>query len=170
MPEDVPCDICQQSHEEAIGPLERDQSYGDATESTGSTIIQDARRRAYSELARFREDLVVVRGSCLLCRAIGEGWEHDFKSCYRRADVFHERKQARIRHESKGRKWLQPYTACFWCHCATASSSTLQAQIGCPRGLIDDSGPLKPFSTGLERNAILEVVELFKQSESQQKH
>jgi superfamily II DNA helicase RecQ len=24
MPEDVPCDICQQSHEEAIGPLERD--------------------------------------------------------------------------------------------------------------------------------------------------
>jgi superfamily II DNA helicase RecQ len=113
MPEDVPCDICQQSHEEAIGPLERDQSYRNATESTGSTIIQDTRRRAYSELARFREDLVVVRGSCLLCRAMGEGWEHDFKSCYRRADVFRERKQARIRYESKGRKWLQPYSACF---------------------------------------------------------
>jgi hypothetical protein len=53
------------------------------------------------------------------------------------------------------------------CYYATASSFTLQAQIGCPRGLIDDSGLLKPFSTGLERNAILEVVELFKQSESQ---
>jgi superfamily II DNA helicase RecQ len=115
MREDVPCDICQQSHEEAIGPLERDQRHSDATERTGSAMMQEARRREYSELARFREDLVVVRGSCLLCRAIGEGWDHDFKSCYRRADVFHERKQARIRHESKGRKWLQPYTACFWC-------------------------------------------------------
>jgi len=115
MLEDVPCDICQQSHDEAVRPAERDQSYSDATRPTRSAIIEEARRREYSELARFCEDLVVVRGSCLLCRATGERWDHDFKSCYRRADVFHERKQARIRHESKGRKWLQPYTACFWC-------------------------------------------------------
>jgi hypothetical protein len=35
--------------------------------------------------------------------------------------------------------------------------------------LIDDLGTLKVSSTGLERSAILEVVELFKQSESRQK-
>ena len=55
------------------------------------------------------------------------------------------------------------------CHYATASSSIIQVRIGCLRGSIDDSGTLKASSTGLERNAILEVVELSKQSESRQK-
>lgn len=53
-----------------------------------------------------------------------------------------------------------------YCYYATASSFILQAQIGCLRSSIDDSGTLKASLTGLERNAILEVVELFKQSES----
>jgi hypothetical protein len=52
---------------------------------------------------------------------------------------------------------------------AMASSSMIQAQIGYLRGSIDDLGTLKASSTGLERNAILEVVELSKQSESRQK-
>lgn len=115
MPEDVPCDICQQSHDEAIGPPDRDRCCRDVESFTGDVMIQRARRQAYLELSRFREDLVHVRGSCLLCRATGERWDHEFNSCHRRADVIRERRQARIRNESKGRKWLRPYTACFWC-------------------------------------------------------
>jgi hypothetical protein len=29
--------------------------------------------------------------------------------------VFEQRTKARQRHEQRGRKWLQPYTSCFWC-------------------------------------------------------
>jgi superfamily II DNA or RNA helicase len=115
MLDDVPCDICQQSHEEPIGLPERDPRLGTTSEFTGDDMIKGRRQRKCLELARYREDLVAVRGSCLLCRAMEDQWDHDFGWRHRKTDVFHERKQARIRHESRGWQWLRPYTACFWC-------------------------------------------------------
>ena len=43
------------------------------------------------------------------------GWDHSFSTCPRRFEVFEERNKARQRHEGRGRKWIQPYTSCFWC-------------------------------------------------------
>ena len=136
MPEDVPCEICQQSHTEPVGLLERDPRLGVATEFTGHDLIQKARQKEYLELTRYREDLIAVRGSCLLCRAMEDRWDHAFGTCSRRADVIHARKQARTRHESQGRQWLQPYTACFWCFnpqsvCPRASADGDQASRRC---------------------------------------
>lgn len=115
MPEDVLCDICQQSHEEPIRPSGKDSEVEGAMESTGNEVIERARQREHLELARYREDLIAVRGSCALCRVMEDQWDHDFRTCQRRIGVFQESKRARRRGESKGGQWLQPYSACFWC-------------------------------------------------------
>lgn len=115
MADDVPCDICRQGHEEPVEPVEEDQAYTNTTNFTGEALIHEARKKEYLELARYREDLLMVRGTCLLCRATGERWDHDLQSCYRRAEVFNEKKRAIDRHQSKGQRWLRQYTACFWC-------------------------------------------------------
>ena len=125
MPEDVPCDVCQRSHTEPIpareGVEEKDQH-------TGPGVIQRRRLEAYNEVARYREHLAAVQGTCLLCRGKGKGWDHAFSTCQWRHELFQERKRTQKRHESRGRRWLQPYTACFWC---------MNPQSICPRA---DSG------------------------------
>jgi superfamily II DNA helicase RecQ len=112
MPDDVPCDICGVAHEDAIGQpgsVERDTTY------TGLQLIQQERLRAHTEMAQYRLDLASVKGTCLFCRAIRQSWDHEFSACPRRFEVFEQRTKARQRHEQRGRKWLQPYTSCFWC-------------------------------------------------------
>jgi hypothetical protein len=66
-------------------------------------------------MAQYRLDLASVKGTCLFCRAIRQSWDHEFSACPRRFEVFEQRTKARQRHEQRGRKWLQPYTSCFWC-------------------------------------------------------
>jgi superfamily II DNA helicase RecQ len=112
MPEDVPCDVCKVAHQDIIDPIEKvdqDKTY------TGLQLIQQEKLRAQSELGQFRLDLASVKGTCLLCRAVGEQWDHGFSACPQRFGVFEQRKKAKQRHEGRGRKWLQPYTTCFWC-------------------------------------------------------
>lgn len=83
MSEDVPCDICQTCHEDPIGPPEtKESSTTINTGFTGTAAIQKALQRDKVALARYREDLIAVRGTCLLCRAIGQRWDHEFASCH----------------------------------------------------------------------------------------
>ena len=112
MPEDVPCDICEVAHEDAID--QRSSVEQDATH-TGLQLIQQERLRAHTELAQYRLGLASVKGTCLFCRTIKQSWDHEFSACPRRFEVFEQRTKARQRHEQRGRKWLQPYTSCFWC-------------------------------------------------------
>lgn len=112
MPEDVPCDICRVSHTDVIDPIEKVEQ---DTRHTGLQLIQQERLRDHTELAQYRLDLASVTGTCLFCRTVKHGWDHDFSACPRRFEVFEERKKARQRHEQQGRKWLQLYTSCFWC-------------------------------------------------------
>ena len=126
---DVACDICQRCHEQPVGPPERTTAGRETgMDCTGTDLIQIAQRRDHAELARYREDLLAVRGSCLLCRALEERWDHHFAACHRRHSMFRERNRVRQRCEAKGRRWLQPYTACFWC---------LNPQSVCPRADMD---------------------------------
>jgi len=74
-----------------------------------------ATERALRTGARYQEDLLAVRSTCLLCRTMGDRWDHDFSLCSRKHEVFLERKQARYLFEAKGGLRLQPYTACFSC-------------------------------------------------------
>jgi superfamily II DNA helicase RecQ len=112
MPEDVPCDVCGVAHQDAIDPVEKVEQ---DIAHTGLRLIQQERLQAHTELAQYRLDLASVKGTCLLCRAVKSSWDHDFSTCSRRFEVFEERSRARQRHERRGRKWLQPYTSCFWC-------------------------------------------------------
>ncbi|KAM0713375.1 hypothetical protein Q7P37_010337 [Cladosporium fusiforme] len=125
MPEDVPCEICKIAHEETIDPAEKVEQ---REIHTGLQTIQQERLRAQTELAQYRLDLASVKGTCLLCRAVGQRWEHEFSACPRRFEVFEERNKARRRHEGRGRKWLQPYTSCFWC--LNPQSICQQAELG----------------------------------------
>lgn len=112
MPEDVPCDVCGSTHQEAIAPREVVKR---VEEHTGLDLIQRDRLRAYSELARYREDLAAVQGICLLCRGREKAWDHLFSQCQGRHEVIQERNKAQQRCKAKGRGWLQPFTGCFWC-------------------------------------------------------
>jgi superfamily II DNA helicase RecQ len=112
MQEDVPCDVCKIGHQEAMEPPKMTKT---GIEHTGIDLIRQGRLKAYSELARYREDLSAVHGTCLLCRALDQKWDHAFSSCVGRYEVFQERSKARRRHQAKGEEWLRPFTACFWC-------------------------------------------------------
>jgi hypothetical protein len=129
IPEDVPCDICKESHQDVIDPVEKVKQ---DTARTGLQLIQQERLRAHTELAQYRLDLASVRGTFLLCRAVKSSWDHDFSACPRRFDVFEERGRARQRHKRRGRKWLQPYTSCFWC--LNPQSICQQAELGAKGG------------------------------------
>jgi hypothetical protein len=112
MPEDVLCDVCGTAHQDVIDLVEKVKQ---DTAHTGLQLIQQERLRAHTELAQYCLDLASVKGTYLLCRAVKSGWDHNFSTCPRRFEVFEERSKARQRHERRGRKWLQPYTSCFWC-------------------------------------------------------
>lgn len=113
---DIPCDFCQRTHDEPIGPPAEMEREGVPQEThTGAAAIHRARLSEQTELARYIEDMLAVRGSCMFCRAAGERWDHPFPMCHRRFEVFRLRDKARRRHTERGRRWLQPYTACFWC-------------------------------------------------------
>jgi superfamily II DNA helicase RecQ len=129
MPEDVPCDVCGIAHQDMIDRVEKVKQ---DTANTGLRLIQQEQLRAHTELAQYRLDLASVRGTCLLCRAVKSSWDHDFSTCPRRFEVFEERSKARQRHERRGRKWLQPYTSCFWC--LNPQSICQQAELGSKGG------------------------------------
>lgn len=114
--EDVLCDICQTlgGAQDTYPSLDEPDRKLDRA-FTGANVIQSSLQNDHMMLANYRQDLAAVRGTCLLCRVIGERWDHRFTSCSRQQEIFDQRKQARQRSGAKGRQWLQPYSACFWC-------------------------------------------------------
>ena len=147
---DVPCAVCKACHEEPIPPPPPTQTESDIQERfTGAACIRRMRREEFAELARFREDLIAVRGSCLLCRGLGRQWDHPFSSCARRHEVFQERDRARRRHEQRGRRWIAPYTACFWCLNPQSVCSRGDPQVGRDMQQCDDKDVVLPLCYGI---------------------
>ena len=136
MTEDVPCDVCQRSHEEAVP---RREVVAVPDEHTGLDLMLQEKVRTQSEFTRYRQHLHAVQGICLLCRALDEGWDHEFGRCGRRYQVFEERSKARRRHEAMGRTWLPPFSVCFWCFhpqsiCPRAAGRGKEERKGCEHG------------------------------------
>ena len=57
MKEDVACDVCKVSHDEAVPPPVERAKGEEAKTYTGAGMIQRERQEAYLELSRYREDL-----------------------------------------------------------------------------------------------------------------
>ena len=112
MTEDVTCDFCPSSHTESI-PLPKRAPR--SRQYTGLDAIQREKLQAHDELARYREHLYAVRGTCLLCRACDEPWDHKISECSQRHNLFDQRNRTRRKHEAAGKTWFKPFTACFWC-------------------------------------------------------
>jgi hypothetical protein len=93
-------------------PLEEPAVDAIVQASTGSQLIHEQRYIEYLELQRYKEDLRVVVGTCLICRASRQEWDHEFSRCSQRSDFI------RVWEEVKASKanWIQAYHACFWCY------------------------------------------------------
>jgi superfamily II DNA helicase RecQ len=117
---DVKCYVCtQQSGDidiqvDRVEPLPLEEPAVDALvqASTGSQLIHEQRYTEYQELQRYKEDLRVVIGTCVICRVSHQEWDHEFSRCSQRSDFI------RVREEVKALKanWIQAYHACFWCY------------------------------------------------------
>lgn len=134
MGEDVPCDVCRMSHEEAILPKAVPGPLG--CQSSGADILARDRLRQHNELALYQDTLPAMRGLCVLCRAKDYAWDHVSTTCPHRQKVFQAQTDARRRSEANGRSWLNPFSACFWCLnpqsiCHRAGSDSGQERHGC---------------------------------------
>jgi hypothetical protein len=109
--EDVLCDICSASPARTPPPL---SPLAPALQHTGRTAIQEKLQLAQLELRRYQEDLLVVQGTCVLCRALGTAWDHTFSTCWRRFGFFAARN--RVKNQGRGTPWISPYHACYWCY------------------------------------------------------
>ena len=127
---DVICDICR------AGPAPAPSPPIPTLQSTGSVAIQEKRRLAELELSRYQEDLLAVRGTCLLCRVTGSAWDHSFATCWRRFDFLEARHQAQK--PRLGRPWIAPYHACYWCYNPQAVCQRADPESDCPSCLYTD--------------------------------
>jgi hypothetical protein len=128
--EDVICDICSAGPARAASPTVL------APQPTGSTAISEKRRLASLELSRYQEDLLAVQGTCLLCRASGDAWDHTFPTCWRRFEFFETRN--RVRNQGHRGPWIALYHACYWCYNPQAVCPRADPESGCQSCLYTD--------------------------------
>lgn len=126
--EDIVCDVC--SAGPALAPPSPEPG---PPLYTGGAVIQEKRRLADLELSRYREDLLVVRGTCLLCRVLGDAWDHAFSTCWRRSEFFAARNRAKAQGPSQRAPWIAPYHACYWCYNPQAICPRADPESDCQR-------------------------------------
>ena len=131
--EDVVCDVCSAGLALAPSPAPSPEP---ALQYTGSAAIQEKRRRADLELSRYQEDLLAVQGTCLLCRAFGDAWDHAFPTCWRRFEFFEARN--RVKDQKQGGPWITPYHACYWCYNPQAVCQRADPESNCQSCLYAD--------------------------------
>jgi superfamily II DNA or RNA helicase len=131
--EDVVCDICSAGPALASSPAPSPEP---ALQYTGSAAIQEKRRRADLELSRYQEDLLAVQGTCLLCRAFGDAWDHAFSTCWRRFEFFEARN--RVKDQKQEGPWITPYHACYWCYNPQAVCQRADPESNCQSCLYAD--------------------------------
>ncbi|KAJ6438068.1 P-loop containing nucleoside triphosphate hydrolase protein [Purpureocillium lavendulum] len=141
---DVTCKLCEyrrlqpsEAVDHSAAVMDGDEPTGSAdaagtpeileAEHTGSAIIEAKRRAEYLELSRYEDDLMAVVGTCLLCRGLGEPWDHTLDGCPWRFDYCKARDRARDRGRHEGGDWIAKFHACYWCYnpqtvCARAGS------------------------------------------------
>ena len=126
---EVECDVCAKrvggraeagtgsgNEQGTIGlGKEEDERREFAQQSSGLDAIDTERVRQEREVSRYREHLAAIQGMCGLCRMVGDHWEHPFRECRRRQEVFQAKREVRERIRASGKEWIQPYKACFWC-------------------------------------------------------
>ena len=139
--EDATCDVCSgASPARALSPAARAAPAAalaaPALQPTGGAAIQEKRRLADLELSRYREDLLAVQGTCLLCRALGDAWDHAFPACWRRSEFLAARNRARD--AGHGKPWISPYHACYWCYNPQAICRRADPESGCQSCLYAD--------------------------------
>ncbi len=114
--EDAVCDVCRTPALTVDLPtcLEGKHKLEPAVMAhTGSAIIRQKQRAMYLERSLYEEDLMAIQGTCILCRKLGEPWDHVFTTCSRRFDVFRARDRAK--QQCKG-PWIAAFHACYWCY------------------------------------------------------
>ena len=135
---EVKCEVCQKrvesgeksgekseeksgeknEEEDREGEQEREGKEGKeriARKHSGLDMVNIGRVREYRELSKYKEDLAGMKGICGLCRTTGDRWDHEFRECRRRQEVFRARREVREQLKRKGKEWIEGYKACFWC-------------------------------------------------------
>lgn len=77
-----------------------------------------------------------MQGTCVLCRARGDGWDHAFPACRQRFEFFEARRRAK--EEARGGLWIAPYHACYWCYNPQAVCPRADPDSGCQSCLYAD--------------------------------
>jgi hypothetical protein len=65
--------------------------------------------------SRYKQDLELVQGSCLYCRALRRVFDYTASQCAWRFDWIEAKKTALAVCHSRGRPWMALYTACWRC-------------------------------------------------------
>lgn len=132
--EDVVCDVCGACAAPAPAPSRSaspSPSPEPAIPHTGSAAIQQKQRLAGLELSRYQEDLLAVQGTCLICRAFGDAWDHALQECWRRFEFFEARDRVKDAGREQGRPWIAPFHACYWCYNPQAVCPRADPESGC---------------------------------------
>lgn len=114
--EDIACDVCSTcapSMELPTSPEVSNRHGPAAMAHTGSAIIQRKHHVMHLELSRYREDLLAIEGTCILCRMLEEPWDHEFTTCFHRFNVFRARDRAKQQCHGA---WIAEFHACYWCY------------------------------------------------------
>lgn len=114
---DTPCGVCRQVHAEprppgtlyTLDPVPVRAVAGAVDEVLRQDYLRD------QALEQYERDLVVMRGTCLYCRAMGGAFAHAAGSCHRRWDWINVKKAVLQELAGRGRAWLQEYVACWRC-------------------------------------------------------
>jgi hypothetical protein len=67
-------------------------------------------------LDRYEQDLELMLGSCLYCRAMSRKFDHAPGSCSRRFDWIRAKQEAYQVREKAGKAWIAQYVACWNCY------------------------------------------------------
>ena len=67
-------------------------------------------------LERYEQDLRLMAGSCLYCRAMSRRFDHAPMSCSRRFDWVHAKNEAYQAQRAAEKAWIAKYVACWRCY------------------------------------------------------
>jgi orsellinic acid/F9775 biosynthesis protein OrsD/helicase-like protein/RAD3-like DEAD/DEAH box helicase len=116
MSEDEPCGVCKSAHSEPrpyglVYTLDR--VIARETDSSAEVFRQDYVQDQVLE--QYERDLLVLRGTCLYCRALLRPFEHTAGSCHYRWDWINVKKEVLAACKRLKRDWVADYVACWKC-------------------------------------------------------
>jgi hypothetical protein len=118
MANEVPCQMCGQGRVDArpaglrfgLPSLAEEEAFTGPTEVLQQDHLQD------QALDRYEQDLRLMAGSCLYCRAMSRRFDHAPMSCSHRFDWIHAKNEAYQARKQAGKAWIAQYVACWRCY------------------------------------------------------